>query len=51
MAQVTVFDQDKKQAGSVTLSPEVFEVPVRAEILNLVVRAIRASWRAGCNDE
>lgn len=47
MAQVTVFDQDKKQAGSVTLSPEVFEVPVRAEILNLVVRAIRASWRAG----
>ena len=47
MAQVTVFDQDKKQAGSVTLSPEVFEVPVRAEILNLVVRSIRASWRAG----
>ncbi len=47
MAQVTVFDQDNKQAGSVTLSPEVFEVPVRAEILNLVVRSIRASWRAG----
>ena len=47
MAQVTVFDQEKKQAGSVTLSPEVFEVPVRAEILNLVVRALRASWRAG----
>lgn len=47
MAQVTVFDQDKKQAGSVTLSPEIFEVPVRAEILNLVVRSIRASWRAG----
>jgi large subunit ribosomal protein L4 len=47
MAQVTVFDQEKKQAGSVTLAPEVFEVPVRAEILNLVVRAMRASWRAG----
>lgn len=47
MAQVTVFDQDKKEAGSVTLQPEVFEVPVRAEILNLVVRAQRASWRAG----
>lgn len=47
MAQVTVFDQDNKQAGSVTLAPEVFEVPVRAELLNLVVRAIRASWRAG----
>jgi 50S ribosomal protein L4, bacterial/organelle len=31
----------------VTLAPEVFEVPVRVEILNLVVRAMRASWRAG----
>jgi large subunit ribosomal protein L4 len=47
MAQVTVFDQEKKEAGSITLAPEVFEVPVRAEILNLVVRSIRASWRAG----
>ena len=47
MAQVTVFDQEKKEAGSVTLMPEVFEVPARAEILNLVVRAMRASWRAG----
>lgn len=47
MAQVTIFDQAKKEAGSVTLAPEVFEVPVRAEILNLVVRAMRASWRAG----
>jgi large subunit ribosomal protein L4 len=47
MAQVTVFDQEKKQSGSVSLSPEIFEVPVRAEILNLVVRSMRASWRAG----
>lgn len=47
MAQITVFDQEKKEAGSITLNPEVFEVPVRAEILNLVVRAQRASWRAG----
>ena len=47
MAQITIFDQQKKEAGSVALSPEVFEVPVRAEILNLVVRAQRASWRAG----
>jgi large subunit ribosomal protein L4 len=47
MAQVTVFDQDNKEAGSATLAPEVFEVPVRAEILNLVVRAMRASWRSG----
>lgn len=47
MAQVTIFDQDKKEAGSINLAPEVFEVPVRPEILNLVVRAQRASWRAG----
>ena len=47
MAQVTVYDQEKKEAGSITLAPEVFEVPVRAEILNLVVRSMRASWRAG----
>ena len=47
MAQVTVFDQDKNEAGSITLAPEVFEVPARAEILNLVVRSMRASWRAG----
>jgi large subunit ribosomal protein L4 len=47
MAQITVYDQEKKEAGSVTLAPEVFEVPVRAEILNLVVRAQRAAWRAG----
>ena len=47
MAQVTIFDQEKKEAGSITLAPEVFEVPVRAEVLSLVVRAMRASWRAG----
>lgn len=47
MAQITIFDQENKEAGSVTLAPEVFEVPVRVEILNLVVRAMRASWRAG----
>lgn len=47
MAQVTIFDQEKKEAGSITLAPEIFEVPVRVEILNLVVRSMRASWRAG----
>ncbi len=47
MAQVTIFDQEKKEAGSITLAPEIFEVAVRPEILNLVVRAQRASWRAG----
>lgn len=47
MAQVTVYDQEKKEAGSMMLAPEVFEVEVRPEILNLVVRSMRASWRAG----
>jgi large subunit ribosomal protein L4 len=47
MAQVAVVDQEKRESGSITLAPEVFEVPVRAEILNLAVRAQRASWRAG----
>lgn len=47
MAQVTVYDQQKNEAGNITLAPEIFEVEVRPEILNLVVRAQRASWRAG----
>ena len=47
MAQITIYDQQKNEAGSIALAPEVFEVPVRVEILNLVVRAQRASWRAG----
>lgn len=47
MAQVTVYDQEKKEAGTITLAPEVFEVEARPEILHLVVRAMRASWRAG----
>jgi len=47
MAVVKVYDQAKKEVGELTLSPEVFEVPVRPEILNLVVRAARAKKRAG----
>ena len=42
-----MYDQDKKEAGEITLAPEVFEVEVRPEILNLVVRAYRAALRAG----
>ncbi|ABB39053.1 ribosomal protein L4/L1e [Oleidesulfovibrio alaskensis G20] len=47
MAVVKVYDQDKKETGELTLAPEVFEVEVRPEILNLVVRAQRAAKRAG----
>ncbi len=47
MAEIKVYDQNKAEAGQVTLAPEVFEVEVRPEILNLVVRAYRAGLRAG----
>ncbi len=47
MAVVKVYDQNKKESGEMTLAPEVFEVEVRAEILNLVVRAQLAAKRAG----
>ena len=47
MATITVFDQNKVNAGEVTLAPEVFEVEARPEILNLVVRAQMAAKRAG----
>ncbi len=47
MAVVKIYDQTKQESGEITLAPEVFEVPVRPEILNLVVRSIRAARRAG----
>ncbi len=47
MAVVKIYDQNKAEAGEITLAPEVFEVAVRPEILNLVVRAQRAAKRAG----
>ncbi|UZP68613.1 50S ribosomal protein L4 [Desulfovibrio mangrovi] len=47
MAVVKVYDQNKQEAGDITLAPEVFEVEVKPEILNLVVRAQRAAMRAG----
>lgn len=47
MAVVKVYDQDKTEQGVLTLTPEVFEVAVRPEILHLVVRAQLAAKRAG----
>lgn len=47
MAVIKMYDQNNKEAGEVTLAPELFEVEVRPEILNLVVRAHRAGLRAG----
>ncbi|MDR2502878.1 MAG: 50S ribosomal protein L4 [Deltaproteobacteria bacterium] len=47
MAVLKIYDQENRETGEISLSPEVFEVPVRPEILHLVVRAQRASWRSG----
>ena len=47
MATVTVFDQLKKEVGSLDLSSDVYEVEVRPEILHLVVRAQLAAKRVG----
>ena len=47
MATVKVYDQNKQESGDITLSSDVFEVEVRPEILNLVVRAQMAAKRAG----
>lgn len=47
MATVKVYDQNKKESGEVTLAPDVFEIEVRPEILNLVVRAQMAAKRSG----
>jgi large subunit ribosomal protein L4 len=49
MAVVKIYDQDKREAGEATLAPEVFEVEVQPEILNLVARAQRAAMRSGAH--
>lgn len=47
MATIKVVDQNKNEIGQATLSPEVFEVEPRPEILNLVVRSQMAANRSG----
>ena len=47
MALVKIYDQNKQEAGEINLDSEIFEVAVRPEVLNLVVRAQRASYRVG----
>lgn len=47
MAVVKIFDKSNKEVGEMELSPEVFEIEVKAEILNQVVRQKRATMRAG----
>lgn len=50
MATIKIYNQDKKESGEITLSSDVFEVEVRPEILNLVVRAQMAAKRAGTHN-
>lgn len=47
MATITIYDQTKKEVGSMDLAPEIFEVPVKPEILHLVVRSQLAAKRQG----
>lgn len=47
MATIKVVDQNKNEIGQATLSPEIFEVEPRPEILNMVVRSQMAANRSG----
>ncbi|CCH50531.1 50S ribosomal protein L4 [Pseudodesulfovibrio piezophilus] len=47
MAKIQVVDQNNTKVGDIELSPEVFEVEIQPEILNMVVRAQRAAKRQG----
>ncbi len=47
MATVKIVNQSNVEVGSLELNPDIFAVDVRPELLNLVVRAQRASMRAG----
>jgi large subunit ribosomal protein L4 len=47
MAKLQVVDQNNKKVGDIELAPEVFEVEIQPEILNLVVRYQRAAKRQG----
>jgi large subunit ribosomal protein L4 len=47
MAVVKIYSQEKKEVGELDLPQDIFEVPIRTEILHLVVRAHLAAKRAG----
>ena len=47
MTKINVVDQNNKKVGDFELAPEVFEVEIQPEILNLVVRSQRAAKRQG----
>ena len=47
MAKIQVVDQNNTKVGDIELAPEIFEVEIQPEILNLVVRSQRAAKRQG----
>ena len=47
MTKINVVDQNNEKVGDFELAPEVFEVEIQPEILNLVVRSQRAAKRQG----
>jgi large subunit ribosomal protein L4 len=47
MATVTIYSQERQEVGEITLSEDVFQVPVKPEILHLAVRSHLAKERAG----
>src|SRR6056297_923851 len=47
MATVTIYSQEMQEVGEITLSEDVFQIPVKPEILHLSVRAHLAKERAG----
>ncbi len=47
MANIDVLNWDKKAVGKIDLDPEIFEVPVKPELLHTVVRWQLASRRRG----
>lgn len=50
MATVKIYDQNRQETGEITLSPEVFEIEARPEILNFVVRSQMAARRSGTHN-
>lgn len=47
MAVVKIIDQKKKEVGDITLSEDIFEIEVKPEVLNFVVKSQLAAKRAG----
>jgi large subunit ribosomal protein L4 len=47
MANVKVYDQNRKEVGEISLADDIFQVEVKPELLHLAVRSHLAKLRAG----